>query len=59
MRKADPSDGRSCVLELTEKGTRAIEEVWPEHLALVSEIFSVLDDAEKKDLIHMLGKFDG
>lgn len=58
VRKADPSDGRSCLLDLTEKGTKAFEEVWPEHLALVAEIFSVLDDTDKKDLIRILGRFE-
>lgn len=55
-RRANPEDGRSSLIDLTEMGRRKLEEILPEHVAHTRKIFSVLTDQEKYELIRILRK---
>lgn len=56
-RSPDPTDKRSCIISITEKGKRTIEDVFPEHIKNIESIFSVLTDEEKVHLKAILKKF--
>ena len=56
-RRMNPQDGRSYLIDLTDKGRKKLEEVLPEHAAHIHEIFSVLTEQEQRELIHILRKF--
>lgn len=49
-RNQDPSDRRSMVIELTEKGRQVIKEYFPQHLERLKNEFSVLSDQELEEL---------
>ena len=53
----DPLDKRSTVISLTDKGKEIIEEILPEHINTINNIFSVLTDEEKILLKNILKKF--
>ena len=57
QRKPDPEDRRSCIITITDKGRKVIEEVFPEHIKNVESIFNVLSDEEKITLKNILKKF--
>lgn len=52
----NPQDKRSYLLEITDKGKKLFEEIFPPHLDNINEIFSVLDEDEKKELIKIMKK---
>ncbi|EGJ28025.1 MarR family winged helix-turn-helix transcriptional regulator [Streptococcus porcinus] len=52
-----PHDKRSFIVSLTDDGKAVIEKALPEHIGKVEDIFSVLTEAEQKELIKLLKKF--
>lgn len=52
-----PTDKRCSSIGLTEDGKNKIEEVLPEHNALMNNLFSCLNDDEKNQLISILDRF--
>ena len=56
-RKEDPEDKRSCIISLTEKGKKVIEDILPDHINNIIDIFNVLTDEEKITLKNILKKF--
>ncbi|WP_195940077.1 MarR family winged helix-turn-helix transcriptional regulator [Romboutsia sp. 1001713B170131_170501_G6] len=53
----DPSDRRSTIISITDKGVKVIEEILPEHIENINDIFSILTDEEKVLLKNILKKF--
>ena len=53
-----PGDGRSKVVRLTEKGRDLMQEVLPPHYLRVTKLLARLDEAEQKELIHLLKKME-
>jgi MarR family transcriptional regulator, 2-MHQ and catechol-resistance regulon repressor len=58
-RYSDPSDGRVCLLDLTDKGENLIETIFPEHLKDIRTMLENLDETEKRQLIQLLKKLNG
>lgn len=56
-RKPDPKDKRSCIISITEQGKSIIEDILPNHIRNIKEIFKVLTDDEKNTLKTILKKF--
>lgn len=52
----DPEDSRAVLISLTEKGKEIIESILPKHFENIKNIFSVLDEGEKEQLIKILSK---
>ncbi|MGT2756501.1 MarR family winged helix-turn-helix transcriptional regulator [Streptococcus ovuberis] len=57
IRQCDPQDKRSYLIDLTDAGRQFIEEILPEHYQNIGHIFTVLEDAEKEQLVALLKKF--
>jgi DNA-binding MarR family transcriptional regulator len=55
-RDADPADGRSALVTLTERGRELFEACAPVHLANARELLSGLSDEERDRLGLLLGK---
>jgi MarR family 2-MHQ and catechol resistance regulon transcriptional repressor len=55
----DPSDRRVNLISITEKGRELIGSIFPKHLENINEIFSVLTEEEKHNLINLLKKLSG
>lgn len=55
-RKSNPSDRRSFLVGLTEKGAEQIAEVFDQHMKLVGKSLSPLTEDEKKTVIQILKK---
>jgi MarR family 2-MHQ and catechol resistance regulon transcriptional repressor len=55
-RHVNPEDKRSSLIEITQKGKKIIEEIFPNHLQSLKEEFKVLTIEEKQDLITILKK---
>ena len=53
----DPEDKRSCIISLTTKGKDVIEDVLPNHIKNIKNIFEILTDDEKTTLKNILKKF--
>ena len=53
----DPLDKRSTIISITDKGKNIVEEILPEHINTINNIFSVLTDEEKILLKNILKKF--
>ena len=53
----DPLDKRSKIVSITDKGKNIIEEILPEHINNINNIFSILTDEEKILLKNILKKF--
>ena len=53
----DPKDKRSTIISITDEGKKIIEDILPDHIKNISNIFSVLTDEEKVTLINILKKF--
>jgi MarR family 2-MHQ and catechol resistance regulon transcriptional repressor len=49
-RERDASDRRVIHVHLTEAGTRKLESVFPDHVAALVEIFSILSTSEQRTL---------
>ncbi|GAA0070476.1 MarR family transcriptional regulator [Clostridium sardiniense] len=52
----DPEDSRAVLISLTDKGKEVIEDILPKHFENIKNIFSVLDEEEKEQLIKILSK---
>ncbi|WP_297632336.1 MarR family transcriptional regulator [uncultured Clostridium sp.] len=52
----DPEDKRAVLISITEKGKNIIDNMFPKHLENINNIFSVLTDEEKQDLIKIAKK---
>jgi len=55
-RHVNPEDRRSSLIEITQKGKKIIEEIFPDHLQSLKEEFKVLTTEEKQVLITILKK---
>lgn len=53
----DPKDKRSTIISITDKGKEIIEDILPNHLENISEIFSILTEEEQITLKNILRKF--
>jgi DNA-binding MarR family transcriptional regulator len=56
VRKPDPADRRSVLVELTPAGRRLIDAAYPEHMANEDELLSPLTKAERRQLAALLRK---
>lgn len=56
-KKLDPKDKRSCIISITEEGKSIIEDILPNHIKNIKEIFEILTEDEKKTLKTILKKF--
>lgn len=54
---SDPLDKRSTIISITDKGIKVIEEILPDHIKNINNIFDVLTDEEKIVLKDILNKF--
>lgn len=55
-RQFSKEDRRSIYVDLTEKGRKLIESIFPEHEKLANELFKVLTDEERINLLELLKK---
>lgn len=51
-----PNDRRAASILLTRTGREVVEELFPEHSGRVREVFSVLDEQEKRSLMSLCRK---
>lgn len=58
-RSIDPNDRRVNLISITDKGRKLVSDIFPKHLENINEIFSVLEEDEKKNLISLLKKLSG
>ena len=56
-RKISTIDRRAYVVGLTEEGKKLFEDILPVHIQEIENVYSVLTDEEKKELIRILKKF--
>jgi DNA-binding MarR family transcriptional regulator len=56
FRYPDPNDKRARLIALTDRGKTLMETVFPRHVKHMSEVFSVFDDEEKRQLIYLMRK---
>ena len=54
---SDPLDKRSTIISITDKGIKVIEEILPDHIKNINNIFDVLTDEEKIVLKDIPNKF--
>lgn len=57
IKKPDPEDKRSCIISITDKGKKKIEDIFPAHIKNIASIFDVLTEDEKHTLKTILKKF--
>ena len=57
-RARNPSDRRSVVVWATPAGERVIEELFPAHARRVRDVFTSLDDQEKRELAKLCRKLE-
>lgn len=55
-RKADPTDRRAKLINITSKGKGAVERTEPVRQRILQQTFGVLDDAEQAQLLQLLTK---
>lgn len=55
-RRACPNDRRVTHAEITDKGKKLIEDIFPDHEEKISEVLSVLTEEEKKVVTELLKK---
>jgi MarR family 2-MHQ and catechol resistance regulon transcriptional repressor len=55
-RDPSPSDRRSVVVSLTEKGRTLFEEIFPKHAERIRQIADVLTPSEQRELARLLKK---
>ncbi len=53
-RERDPNDRRQYYIHLTSQGKELIEDVFPKHLEVITEAFSVLSAQEQEALSQLL-----
>lgn len=56
QRNRDAKDRRFIKVHLTEKGTRLIESIFPEHVARITKLFEVLSQEEQTELARLCKK---
>jgi DNA-binding MarR family transcriptional regulator len=56
-RQQSEDDRRAFLVGITEKGEKIIRKALPDHIKLIEEAFSILDDQEKADMIEIMKKF--
>ena len=56
-KKQDPEDKRSCIISITDKGKKVIEDIFPAHIQNSKNIFGILTEEEKQTLKTILKKF--
>lgn len=56
-REEDAKDKRRFLISLTDKGEEKIRAVLPDHVRHIDDIFRVLSDQDKEELIRILTKF--
>jgi len=54
-RKPHPTDRRATVIEMTDRGEETMDRVYDEHRAAVAELFTGLDEDDRRRLTRMLG----
>lgn len=54
---ADPNDKRSILISITDKGKKIMDDIFPNHVDNINNIFSVLTIEEKLELKKILKKF--
>ena len=54
-RKAEPTDRRATVIEMTEEGARAMDRMYDEHRAEVAGLFRDLSEEDRLELARLLG----
>ncbi|MDF2802329.1 MAG: MarR family transcriptional regulator [Anaerocolumna sp.] len=59
MRTIDPTDKRVNLIRLTDKGQDLISSIFPSHAKNIDDIFNILTEDEKKQLINILKKLSG
>lgn len=52
-------DRRSSIISLTHKGKTLFESIFPTHVENINDIFNVLEENEKKELIRIMKKLGG
>ncbi len=57
-RQPNPNDKRVCDVTLTEEGKQLFDEVFPKHVATISENLSFITDEEKDLLIGLLKRIE-
>jgi DNA-binding MarR family transcriptional regulator len=55
-RYTNPEDKRSCLISITEKGKKKVEEIFPKHLKDLEDNLEILSTEEKELLIELLKK---
>jgi MarR family transcriptional regulator, 2-MHQ and catechol-resistance regulon repressor len=55
-RKADPKDGRSRIVELTDRGRHLIQRAFQKHAMDMEETMAVLRSGERAELVRLLKK---
>jgi DNA-binding MarR family transcriptional regulator len=58
VRHINPVDKRSCLISITEKGKKKIEEIFPNHLKDLEMSFQNLTEEEKQTLIKIVKKIN-
>lgn len=58
-REQDADDGRASLVALTDKGEKLMSSLFPEHLKLLKDFFSVLSDDAKRAVISALRALPG
>lgn len=53
-RIVNEKDKRSCIIRITEKGRKSVENIFPSHVADLGECFSVYTNDEKQELLELL-----
>lgn len=53
----DPSDKRSMLISITDKGKKIMDDIFPSHVDNINNIFSILTTEEKLELKKILKKF--
>lgn len=56
VKAANPDDGRSFIVELTERGAHLIEELFPQHMKLLDASLAELSDRELETIVALLKK---
>lgn len=56
-RLPNPADGRSSLLELTDRGEKKLLEVFPKNQEVIEDLFSVWTEEEKELLLKSMKKF--
>lgn len=55
-RKTNPNDKRSFLIEISEKGRKIVESIFPKHLEFLKEMFSDFSEEDKENMLILLKK---